>query len=231
MHRQHDHANHDATLIAGHAAGDLVGAQLVLATRLLAACEDCARLHADLRAITAATRVLPARATAAPRDFRLTSDVAAGIRRGGLWRRLLRPLASPSSVTRPLATTLSTLGAAGLAIVLLLPALGGTAAAPAPERNTQNLGVAATAPPEGFVPGGAAAATMGTGSATSDDMSTEVPEDLYAGGNGAGAGPGVGSDGLTAPSSSWTIALLGSAGLLGIGLALFALRFAARRLT
>src|SRR3972149_2569210 len=53
------HAAHDAALIAGHAAGDLRGTQLLLVDRLLASCEDCARLHADLRTIAAATRAPP----------------------------------------------------------------------------------------------------------------------------------------------------------------------------
>jgi hypothetical protein len=229
MHRRTDHTDHDPTLIAGHAAGDLAAAQLMLADRLLASCEDCARLHADLRAIAAATRAMPAWTTAAPRDFRLAPADAQRLRHRGPWLRLLRPFASPTSVTRPLAATLSTLGAAGLAIVLLLPALGGTAAGLGPtfERNGQALDVTASAAPEAPVPGGAAAATFRTGSATGD-VKTETPEEDFVAG---GAGPEADDNELGPASiSSQSLALIGSAGMLLAGLALFGLRMAARRL-
>jgi len=242
------HQAHDATLIAGHAAGDLAGADLVLANRLLASCEDCARLRADLRAIAAATRSLPAAtaaaaaAAAAPRDFRISPADAERLRRGGVLRRLLRPFAGPSAALRPMAATFSGLGALGLAVVLLLPAFGGPAALSLAEggfRAAQEAGAPAepnveprprdnlAGPTGGFEGFGGATAAPGERPASLDGEQTgSGPE---GGSNGAQSGGTPASPVATVNGA--TLLLIGSIVLLGLGLTLFGLRVLARRLT
>ena len=90
---QPSHSHHDLTLVAALAADDLAGPGLTEARALVDACPDCADLHRDLRAIAAATRDLPA--PARTRDFRLTEEQAARLRRGG-WRRLVAGFGAPS---------------------------------------------------------------------------------------------------------------------------------------
>ena len=68
-----DHAQHDLSLIAGHAAGERSNPESAAAAALLASCATCADIHRDLVAIAAATRALP-RTARAPRDFRLTAE-------------------------------------------------------------------------------------------------------------------------------------------------------------
>ena len=234
------HQAHDATLIAGYAAGDLVGTDLVLASRLLASCENCARLHADLRAIAAATRALPA-ATAAPRDFRISRAEADRLR-GGILRRLLRPFAASSAALRPMAATFSGLGALGLTLVLLLPAFGGPAALPLAEggfRAAQDAAAPAEPnvdPRPGNVLAGPTPGYEGLGGATAAPGERPVSLD----GEQTGSGPKGGTNGApsggtpaspVAMANGATLLLIGSLVLLGLGLALFGLRILARRLT
>lgn len=150
------HAEHDLLLIAALAAGDLDPGEREVADRLVATCADCALLAADLQVIAAATAVLPA--PARRRDFSLSSEVAARLRRPG-WRGLVAGLAGPrGALLRPLATGLTTLGLAGLLLASLpgIP-LGGSAAAPA----TVSAPGASAAPAE-------AAASPNPGSVESD---------------------------------------------------------------
>src|SRR5215212_9808287 len=58
-----DHALHDAPLIAAHAAGDLSDTDRARADALIAGCTACTHLRRDLVAIAAATRSAPAPAT------------------------------------------------------------------------------------------------------------------------------------------------------------------------
>jgi hypothetical protein len=240
------HETHDATLIAGHAAGDLAGTPRLLAERLLATCEDCTRLHADLRTIAAATRTLPVPA-AATRDFRITRAQADRLRRGGVLSRLLRPFDSPSLALRPLAATFSGLGALGLALVLLLPAFGGPAALPAMERaELAARDARATAQPNvDAVPGGAVAGPTagGEGYSAATAPPGERPASLDGseaggddkgasngasnGGSSGGAPPAVAAGGASANPA--TFVLIVSIALLALGLALIALRYLARR--
>ncbi|NJD27847.1 MAG: hypothetical protein FIA92_06070 [Chloroflexi bacterium] len=252
---RNDHDAHDAALIAAHAAGDLTGAGLILANRLLATCDDCAALHADLRAIAASTRALqpmPVLA-AAPRDFRLTPEQASRLRRGNLVRRLLRPFAAASSAVQPLAAAFSGLGAVGLAIVLLVPAFATPAGAPAEERNTLSAADSRATLAPAPVPGRAAA---GPTAGSVDDYATAAPNPraapnptaapdasaALAPAEQATGQPGEKDDGAdeeNAPRSApgaasggpttTTLVLVGSTALLGIGLALFLLRALARR--
>ena len=142
------HPNHDRLLISAHAAGDLAGRDLATADALLAACEDCRTLHADLRAIASATRDLPAPASASARDFRIPPERAAVLVRGGFWRRLLRPFGRPGGASRPLAMAFTTLGVAGL-LLASLPTLqlapGDASRATAPEVTNERDAAQATA--------------------------------------------------------------------------------------
>jgi hypothetical protein len=114
------HDRHDRLLVAASAAGDLAGPELASAEALLATCPDCRALHAELLAIAAATRHLPAPVRPPAMDFRITPDRAAELARGGLWRRLLRPFGRPGSSTlRPIAAAFTTLGLAGLMLATL----------------------------------------------------------------------------------------------------------------
>ncbi|HEY2887455.1 MAG TPA: hypothetical protein VGJ17_02485 [Candidatus Limnocylindrales bacterium] len=169
--------DHDETLIARLAAGDLTEAEAAQARALVASCPACAELETDIRSIIAATSGLPApRRT---RDFRLTDADAARLRRTG-WRRLLERFGDPRlAFTRPLATGLVALGIAGLVF----------ASAPA----FLQAGAAATAAPaQAPVTGafGAPGSTIATGS----DSTVFGPS-----GPGAAGGVGGGETAASAP--------------------------------
>jgi hypothetical protein len=121
------HHHHDRLLISAHAAGDLAGRELATADALLAACEDCRALHADLLTIASSTHELPAPLRPPVRDFRISPERAATLARGGFWRRVLRPFARPGGASRPLALAFTTLGMAGLLLATLpsMPLNGG----------------------------------------------------------------------------------------------------------
>lgn len=123
------HAQHDLLLIAALSAGDIRAAERDQAEVLASACTECALLAADLRAIAVATAALPK--PVRRRDFSLSAEDAARLRKGG-WRGFVRTLAGPrSAALKPLATGLTTLGIAGL-LLAALPAiqLGGAASSP-----------------------------------------------------------------------------------------------------
>lgn len=114
------HDTHDRLLVAARAAGDIAGPELDRADALLAACEACRVLHAELLAIAAATHHLPAPVRPPAIDFRISPDRASDLARGGLWRQLLRPFGrSGSPAIRPLAAAFTTLGLAGLMLAAL----------------------------------------------------------------------------------------------------------------
>ena len=129
----HRSGDHDETLIARLAAGDLTEAEAGRARALVAACPACAQVEADIRSIIAATAGLPT--PHRTRDFRLTDADAARLRRTG-WRRLLGRFGEPRlAFTRPLATGLVALGIAGLVFASapsFLQAGGASTAAQAP---------------------------------------------------------------------------------------------------
>src|SRR5262249_22899245 len=142
MHYQNpDHPAHDVALIASAAAGDVADSERPAVEALLASCTDCADLHRDLTAIADATRQLPP-PLARRRDFQLTQDHAARLRRGSWLRAALRPFGATGSRARPMAATFTTLGIAGLLVAGLLPSLSGGAATLAPER-AATIGAAA----------------------------------------------------------------------------------------
>ena len=121
-----DHARHDTTLIAGHAAGDLTEIDRVRADALLTECGACGELRRDLVAIAAATRSVPAPATLT-RDLRLAPEQANRLRRGSWLRGLLHPFGAASSPIRPIATAFTSLGLVGLVVGVTLSAGAGLA--------------------------------------------------------------------------------------------------------
>lgn len=150
------HIQHDPLLVASLAAGDLAGADRDQANAQIAACADCAELHADLIAIARATAALPP--AVAPRDFTLSPQQAAALRPVG-WRRLVAAIGgSRPLMSRQLGIGLATVGLAGL-LVSTLPGIQveNRAAAPA-------SGSAAQA-----APAAAAAGSASTGGETSTD--------------------------------------------------------------
>jgi hypothetical protein len=148
-----EHARHDTTLIAGHAAGDLADTQRARAEALLSECGACGELRRDLVAIAAATRSVPAPATLT-RDLRLGPEQAERLRRGNWLRTLLRPFGAAASPIRPIATAFTSLGIVGLAVGVTLSSgvpMGGTPTsgdarqeAPAPAASAAPAAPAAT---------------------------------------------------------------------------------------
>ena len=114
------HAAHDTLLIAALAADDLTAAARSDAEARRTACPECAALYADLVAIAAATKALPA--PARPRSFTLAPEQAARLAPSP-WRRLVAGIGNPTGFARPLAATFTTLGIAGL-LLTALPAVG-----------------------------------------------------------------------------------------------------------
>ena len=154
------HVRHDLELVARLAAGDLGSGEEVAARDLLATCDACAVLAADLRAIATATRELGSAAVRAasaasvvsgssalaPRDFRLTAADAARLRRGGFVARSAVS-AWPAALARGIGGALATLGLVGLLVSSGLPGLsGGTASAPTREERTSGGAVDSASP-------------------------------------------------------------------------------------
>jgi len=114
------HATHDPILVSSLVDHDLVAAERDAAEALVAACTLCATLHADLVALSAATRAMPT--PARPRDYTLTPEAAAGLRPSG-WRRWIATFGTSRDMfSRPLAVGLTTLGLAGL-LVATVPSI------------------------------------------------------------------------------------------------------------
>lgn len=135
--RRPAHDRHDLELVARAAAGDLDPGDARTARNLLASCDACAVVAADLRAIASATRELGSAAaraasTAAPRDFRLTAGEAARLRRRGFLDRAGLS-AWGARRARGFGGALVTLGLVGLLVSAGLPAFSGGASAPASE--------------------------------------------------------------------------------------------------
>jgi anti-sigma factor RsiW len=238
-----DHADHDLFVLAAAADRNVDVATRAAADLQIAACPECARLHADLLAISAEIRELP-HALPAPRDFRISADQAQRLRRSDGWRRLLRPF-GPAGVPalRPLAAGFTTLGLAGLLFTIVLPAaLGGfgTAAGSAPNPAVQ---VPASQGGGGFEyqppkagessvpalnagnPGDAQASPaptyrdlVGLGASPVQDNGGRMSTETF------GAGPTSGS------GSPWLWVTILSVALFAAGLVLLGLRLAARRL-
>jgi hypothetical protein len=168
------HATHDLVLLAAAADRHADAGLRSAAEAQLAACPDCAALASDLRSLAAGLADLPS-SRPAPRDMRLSVEQASRLRRGRLWRVLLRPFGTAGLPgLRPLAATLTTLGLAGLlmtAIPLGLGAGSASMALPGSRAVDTNAG-------EAGVPGGSVtpAAAASSSTAYGPDATPTTPQ-------------------------------------------------------
>ena len=225
-----DHATHDPRVIAAMSTRDpdLTAADRASAEALLAACTECARLHADLVALATA---LPGAATPRrTRDYTLTAADAERLRQRGLRGWLARIGSSRDGLTRPLAIGFTTLGLAGLlaaTIPTVLPLGSGAGAAPDTTREVT-----------GAAPAAASADTLAMSAAPSPADDGEVFNGTDSSDPAPAATPNVGDTAALPteeiavredPSGVSTLAVIAGS-LVIIGLSLFALRWSARRL-
>lgn len=238
-----DHARHDQSLIAAHAAGDLPLADRSRVDALISSCTPCAELRRDLVAIAAATRSVPA-PFALTRDFQIDEAQASRLRRGSWLRAVLAPFGASRSAVRPLAAAFTSVGVAGLLVATMLPgaflasapgaardqALGGV---PEATRAAEfGLGAGSGPPDRAAVEASGAPLAPGASDGKADPGESGTVQ-VAAGGPTTDAGNG-GS--ITNPSPMVVAAptvnplVAGSLGLLALGLILFGLRLAARRL-
>jgi hypothetical protein len=213
--REGGHDDHDAFLVAALAAGDLDGDELRSATRQVAECGSCAELAADLRSIASATATLPpARRT---RDYTISTDQAAKLRRGG-WRGLVAAITAPRSVLAPrLAATLTTLGVAGL-LLASVPgiALNGGAATGPEGTHQDRMTLSEQASP----------AAQGPGQQPGEEEPPGQPEPQGQGqpGDAAGEPKSLRTDEVGSRAVDRLPLVVLSAVLLASGLAIFAVR-------
>ena len=232
------HPDHDLELIAAYAAGDATGPELDRATALVAACEECAALHHDLRSIAAAMPTMPA--PARTRDFRLTPEQAAELRPRGI-RGLLATLSGPRfSFATPVGTGLAALGIVGVLVASGgLPVGSGGAASEEPAAQAAPAAASPAPEAEGVYAAGpqpAASAAASAGTDTSGEMAPAPSDVALKSGTGRAATPSQGVDDVTieapaAGESSTQDPWLGLAIVLVFaGTALVAARLVARRL-
>jgi hypothetical protein len=213
------HALHDEELIAAYAAGGLdedgdAAGERDRARSLIDRCPACRDLHRDVEAIGTALRLAATSAVAvAPRDFRLTVDDA---------RRLGGPVAVHDVVTtvrrsiwsfaRPLGATFASLGIVGLLLGSLglggLSAPGSMAGDMASPDSGSEIGPAATP------------AAVGGSFRTSSTGPAPTREEVVPPGSVSGLDAG------RPIAATWL--LLGSAGLLIVGVVLVVLGARAR---
>lgn len=239
-----DHDTHDLLLVAAQAAGDIDARDLSRAELQVTGCVACAELRDELVAIAAATTRLPAPARS--REFTLSQDDAARLRRPSL-RRLLVDLAGPHGlIGRPIATAVTSLGVAGiiLASAGTLGSLGAAGAAPAP-------GVDSFAPSENrSLDTPAPEGVIGVqGGELSGPKASEPPQDAGSGIDAGASTPPTNQGEAAAPTpalspdrqdlkytrdrdagSDGSPLVPISIGLVALGLGLFALRRIATRL-
>ena len=169
------HGRHDRSLVAAQAdrPADRDGGT-ALGRALLAACVECARLHADLVALATA---LPTMATPRrTRDFALSAADAERLRPRGVRRWLALVGSSRDVLSRPLAIGFTTLGLAGLLVTTapsVLPMAGG-AATPMPTDPTR-LEMAPAASADGGFQQGTGSGSETTGEAPLPVAPTVAP--------------------------------------------------------
>ena len=116
------HGRHDVEVVAALAAGDATDAQATEARYLIDACDDCLQLSRDVRSLTLGLQSLPnaeqvAAAIPAPRDFRLTPEIAARLRPASPLLRLnARLTLAFASFGRPVGASMATLGLVGILV-------------------------------------------------------------------------------------------------------------------
>ena len=230
------HADHDVELVAASISDDLTAAKHATVSALLAACGACRELAADLRALAAATAGLPV--PPRRRDYRLTPDQAARLRRSGV-RGVLAALGSRRfSFAAPLGTAMATLGIVGLLVAAIPgPLAGGAAQAPMrtaaeredtpvlamPDVNTMSLPSAGPMPDTGAPPAGSMAPRGGPDIASGPEafVVDEPPSGGLFTTMVAEISNARGLDGV--------LVILGGTGILA-GLALVAMRWLGRQL-
>jgi hypothetical protein len=253
------HEGHDVSIVAALAARpvDLGESETTAAQAQVASCTACAEALADFVALQTA---LPGTATPRrPRDFQLTPADAERLHRSG-WRRFLGYFGSPrDGFSRPLAIGLTTLGLAGVLLAsipsaTLMGGSGGAApaseaapiqqAAPAPaasEPGTDRTALGA-APPDAGLPSAAPSASAAAAASTSSEAGTAsteaatAPTDthVFTGGNPDEVAPDItgGVDtALRGDAGGFSVLFVVGGVLLIAGLALFGLRWSARRLS
>lgn len=187
-----DHRSHDRLLMVRFASDDLAQEELPIARSLVARCEECSLLAADVRGISLATASLAA--PRRPRDFRLSQE-AARQARGSIVRRLMERLSAPRlALLQPLGAAAVAIGFVLVVVGMGLPAMGG--AASVAEKSTTysaaNESPAAASPDQAAPAEGAAVPSTAApiGAPEPDPFST--PRAL--GGASPEGGTGIGSD-------------------------------------
>jgi hypothetical protein len=177
-----DHDRHDQLLIASLLDRSTGGEDRDRGESLVATCADCAALHADLILLREAARALPT--PPRPRDYALSTEDAARLRRTG-WRRLIGAFGSTrDAFSRPLAIGLTTLGLAGLLAASIPGVLSGGAgsaagvptvgqAASGAGANPESLGEPKAAPAPSAAP--SAAAPLGAALIAPSAQATTAP--------------------------------------------------------
>jgi hypothetical protein len=118
------HAGRDELLIARMFGGDVDEIERARALDLMAGCAECAAIFADFGAIAEATAAM--RGPSRPRDFRLTEEQTAGLRRKRRgWPAILWP-----GLRRSFGGSLAALGLAGAILTGALSVWGGMAGSP-----------------------------------------------------------------------------------------------------
>ena len=211
-----EHATHDQLLIARFVGGDVSEVEADAARERLSACADCRLLASDLLAISRATSELPA--PIRTRDFRISPEVAARLRRSGL-RSWLSRLAGGLDGASGRLVPLQRLAAATVAIGLVMAVVtspvgipgfssGGTAlrtvgqAVSGPEGAASAAGAVPTAAP-------AAAAAPAASAAGPAAMAAAPASAAPAFAAPASAGPAA----VAPPPAASAPPLLGAAGL------------------
>jgi hypothetical protein len=214
--RQPGHAEHDPFLIARLAGDDLDPGARLQAEARVAACDACARLLADLRAIDASLAAdlpIPAR----PLDFRLRQDQLPRSRPGPL-ARLRGLFRSPSPWLTPIASAAMVLGlalllASGTVQLFTAVPFGASAGAAAPSprealapfgelKASESAAIPASPATESAIPV-AAPADSASASASTGDRGVLSGGPLPTASPGApGAGTGDTRDGAGTPMVS-----------------------------
>ena len=231
------HATHDVVLLAAVADRDQDPATRETVERMIAGCGECAAIAEDLRLLAAGLADLPP-SLPAPRDMRITEAQAARLRRGGLWRVILRPFgAAGLPGLRPLAGAMTALGLVGLLLANVPLALPGSAAM----FDTKGAGNGAAVPAPSAAPalGPVTAASDAAGGPEQHQASgaPRTPPTDYRGVVASGVPYGtavpapVPGDTSSQAGSSVPPLMLISIVLLGGGLGLLALRLLAGRVT
>jgi hypothetical protein len=230
-----EHAAHDELLISAFVAGDADAGDRARADRLIGECVDCRRLADDLRAIALALpdATVPAR----PRDFRLDASSARRSR-----RRLAWSLDSLRRGLRPAGATLATLGIAGLLIAGVSGLGGTTGAIPSTVGNSVSAPAAGQDSAAGGDRDGSGAGLIASpaASAAPSPARPEVaatlvpgatPREVRTGGStpGGAAGFEVGPIPPPAAPQGPSPLVVGSVGVLAVGLALLVASLLVRR--